>query len=66
VASADPWHRLYIDVRARQGNGSAAKSAVARMILIAVWHVWSRQQPFKPSASSAPIVPASFGQPLAA
>ncbi len=62
----NPWHRLYVDVRARQGNGNAAKSAVARKILIAVWHVWSRQQPFKPAASAAPIVPASSGQPLAA
>lgn len=62
----NPWHRLYVDVRARQGNGNAAKSAVARKILIAVWHVWSRQQPFKPAASAARIVPASSGQPLAA
>ena len=26
----NPWHRLYVDVRARHGNGNAAKSAVAR------------------------------------
>jgi transposase len=63
----NPWHRLYVDVRARHGHGNAAKSAVARKILIAVWHVWSRQQPFTPAAASAaPIVPASSGQPLAA
>jgi transposase len=64
----NPWHRLYVDVRARHGNGNAAKSAVARKVLIAVWHVWSRQEVFKPAAASAaaPIVPASSGQPLAA
>ena len=28
-----PWHRLYVDVRARHGNGNAAKSAVARKVL---------------------------------
>lgn len=26
----NPWHRLYVDVRRRQGNGNAAKAAVAR------------------------------------
>ena len=46
----NPWHRLYVDVRKRHGHGNAAKSAVARKMLIAVWHVWSRQQPFKPAA----------------
>jgi len=29
----NPWHRLYVDVRARHGNGNAAKSAVARKVL---------------------------------
>lgn len=57
-----PWHRLYVDVGKRHGNGNAAKSAVARKILIAVWHVWSLQQPFKLAvACAAPIVPASSG-----
>jgi transposase len=66
-ARRTPWHRLYVDVRKRHGHGNAAKSAVARKVLIAVWHVWSRQQPFTPAASrAAPIVPASSGQPLAA
>jgi transposase len=56
-----------LHVRARQGHGNAAKSAVARKVLIAVWHVWARQEPFTPAASqAAPIVPASSGQPLAA
>ncbi len=64
----NPWHRLYVDVRARHGHGNAAKSAVARKVLIAVWHVWSRQEPFKPAAvcAAAPSAPASSGQPLAA
>jgi hypothetical protein len=63
----NPWHRRSTDVRGRHGHGNAAKSAVARKVLIAVWHVWSRQEPFKPAASSAAsIVPASSGQPLAA
>ena len=39
---AEPWHRLYVDVRARHGNGNAAKSAVARKVLIAVWHACGR------------------------
>ena len=59
-------HDAAVDVRARHGHGNAAKSAVARKVLIAVWHVWSRQQAFKPAASAASIVPASAGQPLAA
>jgi transposase len=62
----NPWHRLYVDVRARHGHGNAAKSAVARKVLIAVWHVWSRQQPFKPASQRATSVPASSGQSLAA
>ncbi len=52
----NPWHRLYTDVRGRQGHGNAAKSAVARKVLIAVWHVWSRQEPFKPAAASAATI----------
>jgi hypothetical protein len=30
------------------------KAAVARKILIAAWHVLSRQQPFKPAAPRRP------------
>jgi transposase len=63
----NPWHRLYVDVRRRQGNGNAAKAAVARKVLIACWHVLARNEPFKPAASSAaPIVPASSSTSLAA
>jgi transposase len=59
---SNPWHRLYVDVKRRTGKTNAAKSAVARKVLIAAWHVLSRQQPFKPHHP----VPASSPQPLAA
>jgi transposase len=63
----NPWHRLYVDVRRRQGNGNAAKAAVARKVLIACWHVLARNEPFKPAArAAAPIVPASSSSSLAA
>jgi transposase len=45
---SNPWHRLYSGLAQRQGK-NPAKAAVARKILIASWHVLSRQQPFKPS-----------------
>lgn len=64
---SNPWHRLYRDVKQRSGKTNAAKSAVARKVLIAAWHVLSRQEPFKPSRSGGDIpVPASSPQPLAA
>ena len=59
---SNPWHRLYRDVKQRSGKTNAAKSAVARKVLIAAWHVLSREQPFKPHHP----VPASSPQPLAA
>ncbi len=44
-----------------------AKSAVARKVLIASWHILSLNEPFKPSTSSAPApVPASSSIRLAA
>ena len=46
---SNPWHPLYSDITARAGKHSA-KSAVARKVLIAAWHVLSRQQSFKPAA----------------
>jgi transposase len=46
---SNPWHRLYSDLAGRAGK-NPAKAAVARKILIAAWHVLSRQQPFKPPA----------------
>jgi transposase len=49
----NPWHQLYTDLARRAGK-NPAKSAVARKILIAAWHVLSRQQPFKPAAPRRP------------
>jgi transposase len=46
---SNPWHQLYTDLAARAGK-NPAKSAVARKILIAAWHVLSRQQAFTPPA----------------
>jgi transposase len=46
---SNPWHQLYTDLAARAGK-NPAKSAVARKILIAAWHILSRQQPFTPPA----------------
>src|ERR687898_679488 len=62
----NPWHRLYSDVKARTGKANPAKSAVARKVLIACWHVLSREQPFKPSRPRADLVPASSSSFLAA
>src|SRR4051794_1058569 len=50
---SNPWHPLYADVAQRAGK-NPAKAAVARKILIAAWHVLSRQQPFKPAAPRRP------------
>ena len=56
----NPWHGLYTDIKRRHGKANPAKSAVARKVLIASWHILSRNEPFKPSASSATDpVPAS-------
>jgi transposase len=63
----NPWHRLYTDTKSRHGKSNPAKTAVARKVLIATWHVLSLNQPFKPSASSAADhVPASSSIRLAA
>ena len=64
----NPWNRLYLDVKRRRGKSHAAKAAVARKLLIAVWHVLQRQEPFKPArprAGSDPA-PASSHSQLAA
>jgi transposase len=59
---ANPWHALYTDIAARAGK-NPAKSAVARKVLIASWHVLSLEEPFKPSrpriSSGGDSVPAS-------
>src|SRR4051794_11654789 len=49
----NPWHQLYTDL-AKRASKNPAKAAVARKILIAAWHVLSRQEPFKPAAPRRP------------
>src|SRR5215207_739650 len=49
----NPWHQLYADIKRRHGKANPAKAAVARKILIASWHILSRNEPFKPSAPRA-------------
>ena len=46
---SNPWHAHYLRVSARHGK-NPAKSAVARKLLIAAWHILARQQPFNPPA----------------
>jgi transposase len=64
----NPWHRLYLDLKQRTDKSNPAKSAVARKVLIAAWHVLSRDEPFKPSRSGRgdDPVPASSHFHLAA
>jgi transposase len=64
----NPWNRLYRDVKHRTGKSNPAKSAVARKVLIAAWHVLARQQPFKASRADRGTdpVPASSHFHLAA
>jgi transposase len=64
----NPWHRLYRDVKRRNaGKSNPAKAAVARKLLIACWHVPSRNEPFKPSRPrGTDPVPASSSASLAA
>ena len=64
---SNPWHQLYTDLCKRGGNNDA-KSAVARKILTAAWHMLSRQQPFKPSRrrGGTSTAPASSVSVLAA
>jgi transposase len=49
---ANPWHAHYLRVTARHGK-NPAKSAVARKLLIAAWHMLSRGEPFKPPRHEA-------------
>ena len=66
---SNPWHDLYLDVARRSRHTNAAKAAVARKILIAAWHMLSRNEPFKPAprttAGDVPV-PASSRFALAA
>jgi transposase len=50
---SNPWHRLYTDTKTRHGKANPAKAAVARKILIAAWHVLTRQEAFKPTCAAA-------------
>jgi transposase len=63
----NPWHQHYSQLAERAGK-NPAKSAVARKVLIACWHILSRQQPFRHSRSqtSATDVSASSSCFLAA
>ena len=65
---SNPWHPLYTDIKRRHGKANPAKAAVARKVLIAAWHVLSRNQPFKPCRrhGGADPVPASSHFHLAA
>jgi len=44
---SSPWHAHYARISERHGK-NPAKSAVARKILIAAWHMLARREPFKP------------------
>ncbi|MFQ5427116.1 MAG: IS110 family transposase, partial [Gaiellales bacterium] len=62
----NPWHTLYTDIKHRHGKSNPAKTAVARKVLIAAWHILSLGEPFKPSAPRATdSVPASSSIRLA-
>src|SRR3989441_5853335 len=64
---SNPWHQLYLDVSRRSRNHNSAKAAVARKILIAAWHMLSRNKPFKPAPrTGATSVPASSRLALSA
>jgi transposase len=67
---SNPWHDLYLETKRRYKKSNPAKSAVARKVLIAAWHVLSREEPFKPScrqcAGGTDPVPASSLSVLAA
>jgi transposase len=57
---SNPWHDHYLRVSARHGK-NPAKSSVARKLLIAAWHMLSRDEPFKPPARTLPRrAPAAF------
>jgi transposase len=58
---SNPWHELYLDVGRRSRHTNAAKAAVARKILIAAWHMLSRNEPFNPAprTTTSTFVPTS-------
>jgi transposase len=54
---SNPWHAHYLRISARHGK-NPAKSAVARKLLIAAWHMLSRDESFKPHRRSGGVEPA--------
>jgi hypothetical protein len=60
----NPRHDLYLDVAHRSHHSNAAKAAVARKILIAAWHVLSRNEPFDPAARRTGGTSAPASSPL--
>src|SRR3989442_7888373 len=64
---SNPRHPPYTGVHRRSRNHNSAKAAVARKILIAAWHILSRNEPFKPAPrTGATSVSASSRLALAA
>jgi transposase len=61
---SNPWHELYVDVSGRSGNHNSAKAAVARKILVAAWHMRSRDSSHRHGVhpSNPPLAPP--GAPL--
>ena len=58
---SNPWHAYYLRVSARHGK-NPAKSAVARKLLIAAWHMLARDEPFRASRPRGDsTAPASSG-----
>jgi transposase len=51
----NPWHDLYADLARRSRHTNAAKAAVARKILIAAWHMLSRNEPFNPAPRTTSV-----------
>lgn len=63
----NPWNRLYLQTKRRHGKANPAKAAVARKVLIACWHVLSRQQVFtRPTPISPDPCPGKLPHDLAA
>ena len=61
---AEPFRGFYSDIAKRAGK-NPAKSAVARKILIACWHILKRQHPSNPPALKRAGPPTSRQAPAA-
>jgi transposase len=53
-----PWHLHYLAIAERHGK-NPAKSAVARKLLTACWHILQRHEPLKPTRPTGGPTPAS-------